>query len=325
MSAQDPCKATVFVLPRAPLPWSEVYSRFPARMPDGSLWPRITIVTPSYNQAPFIEETIWSVLHQGYPNLEYIIIDGGSTDGSVDIIRKYEDHLAYWVSEPDRGQYHAINKGFARSTGETMAWINSDDKYCPWAFEIVASIFGALPEIDWLTTSTPLFWNERGQLRAGGHKSGYARSWFYRGWHTGHRPGSKGWIQQESTFWRRSLWEKAGGRIDDSLRDAGDFELWARFFQFADLVSTSCPLGGFRYHSGQKTERPDQYFREVEAVLARYRQCSVQHPALIRLLGWMMRLTRRGASRFGSRVWEVRYSFREDCKDEWRLKWRPTI
>ncbi len=92
-------------------------------------YPKISIVTPSFNHAQFLEETILSVITQNYPNLEYVIIDGGSTDGSVDIIKKYEKHLTYWVSEPDNGHGDALNKGFAKSTGEIMAWINSDDKY----------------------------------------------------------------------------------------------------------------------------------------------------------------------------------------------------
>ena len=103
-------------------------------MPDAN-YPRISIVTPSYNQGQFIEQTIRSVLLQNYPNLEYIIIDGGSTDNTVETIEKYEQYITYWVSEPDRGQSHAINKGFARCTGEIMAWLNSDDLYLPSALK----------------------------------------------------------------------------------------------------------------------------------------------------------------------------------------------
>lgn len=122
-------------------PWTEATPPLPVKMPDGSPWPKISIVTPSFNQAQYIEETIRSVLLQGYPNLEYIIIDGGSTDGSVEIIKKYEPWLTYWISEPDRGQSHAINKGFSTSTGDIIAWINSDDYYLPGAFSAVALEF----------------------------------------------------------------------------------------------------------------------------------------------------------------------------------------
>jgi hypothetical protein len=107
--------------------WTEVSPQLPDPGPDSHLWPRITIVTPSFNQGRFLEETIRSILFQGYPHLEYIIIDGGSNDNSVDIIKKYEPYLAYWVSEKDRGQAHAINKGFARASGDIYAYLNSDD------------------------------------------------------------------------------------------------------------------------------------------------------------------------------------------------------
>jgi glycosyltransferase involved in cell wall biosynthesis len=111
-------------------------------------WPKISIVTPSYNQAQFLERTILSVLNQNYPNLEYIIIDGGSTDGSMEIIKKYEKYLSYWVSEKDKGQSHALNKGFERVTGELVGWQNSDDIYLPGAFEKVIEVFKNKPDYD---------------------------------------------------------------------------------------------------------------------------------------------------------------------------------
>lgn len=233
--------------------------------------PLISIVTPSFNQGRFLEETLLSVLGSPYPHLEYVVVDGGSTDNSVEILRHYHDRLTWWVSEPDGGQYAAINKGFARTTGEVMAWLNADDKYMPWTLEVVGEIFATHPEISWLTTFCPLTLDQGGRAIRCVPKP-FSGSGFRQG---AHLPGS-GWLgaqflQQESTFWRRSLWEEAGGSVDGGLRLAGDFDLWVRFARHAELYGVETPLGGFRYHGEQKTSQAyEAYLHEARAVYLRY-------------------------------------------------------
>lgn len=219
-------------------------------------FPKITIVTPNFNQAPFLERTILSVLNQGYPNLEYIIIDGGSTDGSVDIIKKYEGRLAYWESAPDKGMYHAIQKGFNRSTGEIMAWINSDDVYFSKSLFLVSSIFNKFKEIDWITAN-PAIIDEEDRLVETWSAPRWSRYKFFQ--------GNFKWIQQESTFWRRRLWERAGSTLNLGYQLAGDFELWLRFFQHAQLYTVKTCLSGFRMRTqNQKSlESRDAYLAEV--------------------------------------------------------------
>jgi glycosyltransferase involved in cell wall biosynthesis len=242
-------------------------------VPPSANLPRISLVTPSFNQAKFLGETIESVLFQHYPNLEYVVIDGGSTDESTNILRAHESRLSSWVSEKDAGQYDALNKGFARTTGEVMAWLNSDDKYTPWALATVGDVFAQLPQVQWLTTLLPLHWDARGlPVRCKPVQGGFSRTGFLRG---DYLPPVGSWggtfIQQESTFWRRSLWEKAGGKVDASLQLAGDFELWARFFEHADLYGVELPLGGFRVHGEQKTAlRMIDYVDEAMSVLHRH-------------------------------------------------------
>jgi len=218
--------------------------------------PKISIITPNYNGAAYLEETIQSVLNQGYENLEYIIIDGGSTDGSVDIIRKHESRLAYWVSEPDAGLYHAIQKGFEKSTGDIMAWINSDDKYHPGAFSIVTELFGQFSQIEWLQ-GIPSVYDEKGRTVMVDHSKSWCKADVYSGRYQ--------WIQQESTFWRRSLWEKAGSTLDTSLKYAADFELWLRFFRHAELYSLKALLSGFRFRSANQISQDfhQEYVQEV--------------------------------------------------------------
>jgi len=137
---------TINELPKPPVgktgwPWTEETEQLPEKMPDGSDWPKISIVTPSYNQGQYIEETIRSVVLQGYPNLEYIIIDGGSKDKSVQIIKKYDHYISYWISKPDKGQANAINIGLELASGDIVAYINSDDFYLPGALFHVANVY----------------------------------------------------------------------------------------------------------------------------------------------------------------------------------------
>ncbi len=253
--------------------WPWLPNTFKAKhiSPDCSSWPKISIVTPSYNHAAFIEATIRSVLLQGYPNLEYIIIDGGSTDGTVDIIKKYKEHLTYWVSEKDAGQYDAINKGFAKSSGEIMFWLNSDDMLCPWAFYVAATVFMQCPDIEWLTSSRPLTWSQLGLCIADMPADGFSRKTFYQGRNVRTNHYYHFHIQQESTFWRRSLWLRSGGYINADIDYAGDFDLWARFWEFGDLVCINVPLGGYRRHGDQKALNDYQrYADEAATVLKRY-------------------------------------------------------
>jgi glycosyltransferase involved in cell wall biosynthesis len=206
------------------------------------VWPRIALVTPVWNSAKYIEQTIRSVLAQGYPNLEYFIVDGGSTDGTLDIIRRYEPQISGWISERDNGMYDAINKGFARTSSGIMGWISATDQLQIGALAVVGSVFREFPDVEWITGRRTAF-NEDGMTIRVDPVLLWSRYRFLVG-------ASRRHIQQESTFWRRSLWEKAGGCVDASRRSASDFELWVRFFRHARLYSVDALIGGFREHSG---------------------------------------------------------------------------
>lgn len=226
---------------------------------SAALWPRVTVVTPVRNSAKYIEQTIYSVISQNYPNLEYIIVDGASTDGTIDIIRRYEKHLAWWTSEPDRSVYDAINKGFSRSSGEVLGWINASDVLHVGSLFVVGSVFRTFPKVEWLT-GRPTGLNQEGTVVHVGPVPHWSRRRFLM--------GANKYIQQESTFWRRSLWEKAGGHVDGSKKDVGDFDLWVRFFRHARLYSVDSLIGAYRSHEDAISLRNrDQYDRGCDDII----------------------------------------------------------
>jgi glycosyltransferase involved in cell wall biosynthesis len=284
--------------------------------------PTITVVTPSLNQGQFLEAAMRSVLSQGYPNLEYVVVDGGSTDESVEIIRRYEDRLHAWISEPDAGQYDAIRKGFEHGSGEIMAWLNADDMYFPWSLETVATIMSELPQVQWLTSFNAATWDEAGCCVKIDRVTGYARGAFLDGYYVPWGCESNGgWIQQESTFWTRDLWLAAGGRLDEELRLAGDFALWARFYDHEALYATPALLGGFRRHgSAHRSDDRETYVREAYVALDSMRRRAGWSRSRSRSLARRLRLMElpRARTVVGRRLgyrahWVVRVG---DC---WRI------
>lgn len=256
-------------------PWTEGSEPLPERMPDGSEWPKISIVTPSFNQAQYLEETIRSVLLQGYPNLEYIIIDGGSTDGSVEIIKKYEPWLTYWVSEPDRGQSHAINKGIAQAKGEILFWLNSDDFCLPNSFKYAALAFLCNPSVNLVSGHTVVI-DEAG-LQIGVWRSSFS-TW------EDVAVCQHNFIRQSSTFFKRDLFLKLG-MINEDLYIAMDTELLIRFTKHYPPLILDEFLTTFRVHKLAKSqsnliigyeendvERPK--ILESKKLIANYRQNS---------------------------------------------------
>ena len=205
--------------------------------------PTISIVTPSYNQAEFIERTILSVLNQAYPQLEYIIQDGGSTDTSTDIIKSYASSLKHWESKKDNGQSHALNLGFQHAKGEIMAYLNSDDLLLPGTLNYVARYFNQHPDVD-------VVYGHRVVINSDDNEIG---RWVLPQ-HDSEVLEWADYIPQETLFWRRSLWEKVGGNIDETFRFAMDWDLILRFKNVnAKFMRLPRFLGAFRAHEQQKT------------------------------------------------------------------------
>ena len=205
-------------------------------------YPLISVITPSYNQGRFIEATIRSVVLQEYSNLEYIVIDGGSTDESIEIIKKYDSHITYWISEADQGQSHAINKGFEKATGDILCWINSDDMLKPDALKFVAQILSKSPNASWLVGASELI-NSEGSLTVM-REPGSITHQTILNW-------PQNWFPQQSTFWTRKMWEIAGP-LNEELYYAMDYALWLTMFRQSSPIITQKVLSSYRFHDEAK-------------------------------------------------------------------------
>ena len=206
--------------------------------------PKISVITPSYNQAQFIEATLKSVLDQDYPNLEYLVVDGGSTDGSAEIIEKYAGRLTYWVSEKDGGQSHAINKGLRRATGDILCWLNSDDAFLPGTLAFVAEqLANGTGTHAIVGDCSVLYLDDRPSVTI---KGGY----------TGHEQLLKFWegytMHQPTIFWRREVFEKVG-LLDESLHYIMDFDYWTRISKEFGFRTVNRTLARVTHHAAAKT------------------------------------------------------------------------
>jgi len=226
--------------------------------------PKITIVVPSYNQGQFIGHTLQSIVDQRYPELDLIIVDGGSTDGSVNIIKHYSSYIKWWVSEADNGQAHAINKGMKHASGDILAWLNSDDCLMPGALFKIAEQFTSSP-------GTDVVYGHRVLINEDGQDVG---KWIM----PGHRRlilSYVDFIPQETMYWRRSLWQKTGEQLDESFQFALDWQLIRRFIDAkAKFRLIPAFLGKFRIHELQKTSaKLDTVgFKEMEVIRQRCQQ-----------------------------------------------------
>jgi glycosyltransferase involved in cell wall biosynthesis len=231
-------------------------------------YPKITIITPSYNQGEFIGETIASVLDQGYPNLEYILIDNCSTDNTRQTVSRFGNKII-WISEPDKGQADAVNKGIRLASGEIIAFLNSDDFYLPGVLFKIADEFIRNPDIDWITGDYLIVDEDGKKIQSIIVRYKY----FFRSFFNSHTLRWMNYIAQPSTFWRKRVTDQIGG-LDSSLRFAFDYDLWMRMADRFPCLCLSEPISAFRLYKQSKSgnEYHSQFDEEL-AVLKRY-HCS---------------------------------------------------
>lgn len=274
--------------------------------------PKISIVTPSYNQAKYLERTILSVLNQRYSNLEFIIVDGGSIDGSVEIIKKYERHIAYWHSKPDRGQSDALNYGFSKATGEIFGWLNSDDIYLPGAFASVVKAFCSRPQTgvvfgDWWEIDCA------DKVKSVNYAFDFSIGQFiYEGFH----------LNSQAMFWRRTVHQRIG-EFDINLHRTMDYEMILRMGLCEGQCSfyrISQALGGFRRHAEQKTIGFDSRVIDEHRQIAKRNHVEVKYSFLGRVY------------RFGYRIRRAYWYFKRGGVvyafariNDWVAKWQTKV
>jgi len=244
--------------------------------------PKITIITPSYNQGKFLEQTILSILNQNYPNLEYIVMDGGSDDNSRDIIEKYKNQFSYWISEPDNGQADAISRGFQRSTGDILAYINSDDYYFTGSLMKIANIFLNNSSVQWVVGQGH-FIDEQGNLmKKTKYPSITMDNMLYL----------ENCVFQPSTFWSRDLYFSAGG-INPKYSFAFDYDLFLRFLERAPPEVTHEEIAYFRIHSCSKTSTISSTGAKENACIRKdfFLRNGIKEKPILKLMGNIYRKT----------------------------------
>jgi glycosyltransferase involved in cell wall biosynthesis len=292
-------------------PWTEAPA---APDPDASEWPSITVVTPSYNQGEFIEETIRSVLLQGYSNLQYIVIDGGSTDGTVDILERYTPWIDHWISEPDNGQVDAINKGLARSSGTLFNWINSDDLLMPGALQTIARCSDG---VDAVAGACVNFSDSHTEILQSMNLDPVAMI---------HEEG--GTIFQQPALWLETAKIQACGGIDPSMDYAFDWDLALRYFAlFPRIHYVQHPLARFRIHASSKTsQEPESFAQErtcaVRKLLSdrRFRHLHPEARRRLRTIQWWDQLEEIHQDDSLS-SWERRWKILKKSLDDPAIRW----
>jgi glycosyltransferase involved in cell wall biosynthesis len=242
---------------------------------------KISIVTPCFDRSEYLNETIESIVSQaGEFEIEYIIQNGGRNHEVNAILEKWDEIIKakkysircnslsfQYYNEQDDGMYDAVNKGFHKSTGDIMAWLNSDDVYFPHAFSTVTTVFRQFKDVLWITGVTSLI-NKKGEIIYNSYYEplAYSRDFIIKGlYHIHNKNIGLNWIQQEPTFWKRELWEKAGGKVNSMLNFAADYHLWKNMAHYSDLVKVYSPIGAFRRHGEQKTSNAlETYVEETE-------------------------------------------------------------